>query len=157
MRKSITVFFLLTFVSLISCKKEEQKSNTELLCGKYWKINALTSDSEIPVRDDDGNIIGYTHDFFSGLSACAKDDLIMYSADGTYIFDAKTLCSPEEHPNGTGTWVYNSDETVITKIQYDGFIMEYTNVELSDGKFKCRFDFVLPDVTYKLAATFTHE
>ncbi len=158
MRNIISIIFLALVVVLISCKKEEQKSKTELLCGKYWKMTALTSDSEIPVKDDDGNITGYTHNFFSGMAACATDDVFIYDTDGTYSWDAKTLCSSNDLQNGTGTWIFNDDETVIRQVQdNNGFIMEFTDIHLSDNKFTGRFDFVLPDETYKLTATFTRE
>jgi hypothetical protein len=156
MKNSITIISLALLISLISCKKEAQKSNMELLCGKYWKITALISDFEISVHDDNGNVIGHNHDYYSALSVCATDDLFLYNADSTYSWDAKTLCTDEQPGIGTGTWVFKDNETTIRQIQdNNGFKMEYNDVKLSDSKFTCTIVLGLPDTTYQLAATFT--
>jgi hypothetical protein len=157
MKNFLTIIALALLVLLICCKKEERKSNMELLCGKYWKITALTSDFEIPVHDDNGNIIGHNHDYYSALSVCATDDLFLYNADSTYSWDARTICTNDEPGTGTGTWVFKDNETTIRQIQdNNGFKMEYTDVKLYDNKFTCIIVLAEPGgETYKLNATFT--
>jgi hypothetical protein len=151
MRKLITVI-ILTLVLFNSCKKDEQKSNTDLLTGKYWKITELTVSPGFPVFDAYGNITGYTDDIYAQMEACAKDDTRKYNADGTYIWDAKIKCAVDDVQSGSGTWMFNTDETVITETG-NGESISYTIIELTDSRYKFSYDMVLDAVTYKLTVT----
>ena len=86
------------------------------------------------------------------MESCDKDNVQKYASDGTYVWDAKTKCDVEDTQSGSGTWMFNSDETVITEKE-DGESTSYTIIELTETKFKFRYDMVLDDVTYKLTAT----
>ena len=150
--KKLTIVLLLALIFGYSCKKDENKSNTDLLTGKYWKMTAITIEPSIPVVDDYGNITGYTNDLFAQMQPCVKDDIQKYNSDGTYIWDAKVKCDVQDPQSGSGTWMFNTDETVVTETA-NGESMSYTIIELTDSKYKFSYDGVLDAVTYKLTVT----
>jgi len=156
MRNLITLFSLILFVLLISCKKEEQISRTELLCGKYWKMTAFSGEPADPIKDEHGNIISYTNDTFDALSECQKDDIVLYNSDGIFIWDAKTTCDTYELFNGPGTWSFTGDETVLTQtFDESGLTMEYNILELKENKFTFTFDMILVEDTVVLTITYS--
>jgi hypothetical protein len=146
---------LLSTLVLNSCKKDDSKSNTDLLCGKYWKITAATIEPSLPIFNNT-DIIGYTNDLYSQWDLCEKDDIQKYNSDKTFVWDTKSKCDVSETQSGNGTWLFNSDETVITEKE-DGVSTSYTIVELKDNSLKLSYDFKMGDVTYKISSTMIPE
>lgn len=89
----------------ISCKKED-KCNTDVnsVAGAY-RITAVTYKASSTAPEED-----YYNNFYS--QPCERDDVITFSADGSYIYDdAGTLCNP---PNDyTGTWALSGNVLTI--------------------------------------------
>lgn len=136
------------FVS--SCNKDEDpaptgsnKSNSEKLVGKNWKITAAT------LKDPSGA----TTDEYADMEACDKDDLYIYNANGTYVLDAgATKCDPNDPQTEPGVWSMNSGQTVITQ---DGF--EFTIKSMTETQMVLEFviDLGGGDMTY--TTTFTKQ
>lgn len=120
----------LTTFSLLfgSCKKEEtpvNKSKTDLLCAHYWKLASATVN---PPLDIDGVPVT---DIFATFDDCQKDDLTKYNTDKTVIYDeGATKCDPSASQTTSGTWSFNSDETILTENGDSGNIAELNESSL---------------------------
>ena len=155
MKTLLTISVLIFLVLLNSCKKEEE-SNTDKLCGKYWVITEATIDPSLPITDEFGNIIGYTSNIFAQMEPCDKDNVEKYNSDGTLVWDTRVKCDVSEVQSGTGTWIFNSDETKITET-YGNESITYDIIELSNSKLKVNYEMDLLGVTYNLTITFVPE
>lgn len=100
----MAVILLSLTLSLASCKKDADKSKTELLTQSSWKqTNSETLIGGSWVSD------------WSTVDACDKDDLTTFKTDKTYqLTEGASKCDPTD-PDliDTGTWSFNSDETAI--------------------------------------------
>ena len=69
-----------------SCKKDNANSpsRTELLTSAPWILTALTFHGDY---DGDGVIDPIDKDLFAEWDACLKDDITIYNADGSGIYD----------------------------------------------------------------------
>jgi hypothetical protein len=151
MKNLLTISVLIFVVLFNSCKKEED-SNTDKLCGKYWVITEATVDPSVPIVDEYGNIMGYTNNIFAQIEPCNKDDVEKYNSDGTLIWDVRVKCDINEAQSGNGTWVFNSDETVLTEtVGNESY--SYTIIELSGSKFKYNYEMTMYGVAYNLTIT----
>lgn len=132
MKKSLLFTVLAVLVVLLStCKKDE--SNTDKLCGKYWISTAVTIDPPI--------IVGGTPitDFFSQMAQCWKDDLQKFDKNGIYTFDeGASKCAVNDPQTVTGTWAFNSDETIAT-VTWGGGSRSYTIISLSSSKLVAKY------------------
>jgi hypothetical protein len=120
-------FLSLILLALFSCEDDE-KSKTELLTGKTWKMTGYTVD---PAYNYFGTLIS---DIFAQWDACDKDDIYSFKTDKTYTFEeGLTKCDPEDDQvYETGTWTFNADETVLV-LTTEGETYNMTIVELSSG------------------------
>ena len=123
-----------------SCKKEEKtpepeptpapvpQTNTQKLTGKNFKLVALTVDPAL--FDGNANITDvYNSSLFE---PCQKDDLVKFESDGKVISDEGAVkCNTTDPQTSTGTWLWNSTETVITVTQ-DNTPQSFT-VMVNDG------------------------
>jgi len=131
-----------------SCKKDSSEpSNTEKICGKNWRIVALTIDP--------GIIIGSATvtDLLPQIPSCSKDDFETLNTNGTYTDDeGASKCSPSDPQTTSGTWKFNSNETIITLDNTDSY-----NILINDGT-TLKYNFSQVDsasgVNYVYAATF---
>ena len=155
MKTLLTISVLIFLVLLNSCKKEEE-SNTDKLCGKYWVVTEAIIDPSLPITDEFGNIIGYTSNIFAQMEPCDKDNVEKYNSDGTLVWDTRVKCDVNEVQSGTGTWIFNSDETKITET-YGNESITYDIIELSNSKLKVNYEMDLLGVTYNLTITFVPE
>ena len=151
MKNLLTISVLIFVVLLSSCKKEED-SNTDKLCGKYWVITEATVDPSVPIVDEYGNITGYTNNIFAQLEPCDKDNVEKYNSDGTLIWDVRVKCDNNDVQSGSGTWVFNSDETILTETQ-GSESFSYNIIELTNSKFKFSEELNLGGINYILTIT----
>lgn len=150
MKNLLIISSLILIALLNACKKEE--SNTDKLCGKYWVITEANVDPSVAIVDEYGNIVGYTNNIFAQLDPCNKDDVEKYNSDGTLIWDVRTKCESNEPQNGTGTWSFNSDETILTE-KVGGHSYSYTIIELTNSKFQYNYEMNLSGVIYNMVIT----
>jgi hypothetical protein len=117
MRKITLMIAALAFLTVSSCKKEDEKtttptkSKTELLTAKAWKITAMTINPGITPIPGGPTIT----DFFAQLEPCSKDDTEKFNTGGTGVSDeGATKCDPADPQSSNFTWVFNPSETIIT-------------------------------------------
>lgn len=129
------------------CKKEETtvpKSKTELLCAHYWKVVSLTVN---PPLDIDGTPVS---DLLSIMDDCNKDDLVKYNTDKTLIYDeGATKCDPASPQTSSGTWSFNSDETILTEDDED-----LSLIELNESTLKLKIVQTIAEVDYTYTITY---
>jgi hypothetical protein len=150
MKNLLTISVLIFVVLFNSCKKEE--TAIDKLCGKYWVITEAMVDPSVPIVDEYGNIMGYTNNIFAQLEPCNKDDVEKYNSDGTLIWDVRVKCDNYEAQSGNGTWVFNSDETILTEM-VGSESYSYTIIELTGSKLKYNYEMNLYGVTYIMTIT----
>lgn len=94
--------------SMSACKKDK-KSKTELLTNNSWKVKAMIV---TPAIDIFGELIT---DLYAYADDCTKDDFRTFKDNGQVVTDeGPTKCGPNYPQTTTETWIFNSDETVIT-------------------------------------------
>jgi hypothetical protein len=120
MRKITLMIAALAFLTVSSCKKEDEKtttptkSKTELLTAKAWKMTAMTINPGITPVPGGPTIT----DLFSFLDACEKDNTEKYNTGGTGVTDeGATKCDPADPQTVNFTWAFASNET---KLVFDG-------------------------------------
>jgi hypothetical protein len=130
--KKFALLIIACLTILAACKKDDaDPSKKELLCGKNWKMTALTI-----------NATGVTIDVFAlYYEDCDKDDLVRFNEDGTTLMDYKVRCDPSDPATETGTWSFNSDQTVLTMdgdayniVELTGSTLKVTANENIDGE-----------------------
>jgi hypothetical protein len=115
MRKIILIIAALAFLTISSCKKEDEKTTpaktkTELLTSKPWKSTALTINPGLSI---DGPKIT---DFFAQMPSCSKDDTDKYNVGGTGVNDeGATKCHTSNPQSTPFTWVFHPSETILTR------------------------------------------
>src|SRR5690606_39228689 len=69
---------------------------------------------------------------YGQMEPCEKDDLVKFNADGSLISDeGATKCDADAPQTVSGTWVWNTDESIIT-ITQDGTSQSF-NILKNDG------------------------
>jgi hypothetical protein len=124
------IILLALVVGMISCKKDDDKSNTDMLTGKYWIFTSLTISPAV--------MIGGTPltDWWSQVPACQKDNLMKFDTPNVFTDDeGASKCDPNDPQTITGTWAFNADETVIS-ITEDGQTTSFNVIDLSDSDIK---------------------
>lgn len=156
MKKIILFLVIINIIGLFSCKKDEDLSNTQLLCRSPWILSASTFTPGIFFEG-----YGLITDYFSVLPACAKDDLMDFEENGNYTQeDGLTKCDPLD-PSifDYGTWTFNSDETVVilTSKMYSAST-EYNIIELTEQTLKVSSMLVdTASNVYTWTETYTHQ
>jgi hypothetical protein len=143
--KKISVYLMVIMVGVVmfGCKKDSTTISKDDIIGK-WMMTAMTVS---PAMD------GVT-DIFSTWDACEKDDLTIFSADGTVINDAgATKCDPtDQQTSNPGTWSFSSDNKILV-ITRNGEVMNVTIVTLTSSKFVGSMKEVYNSVTYTRRVT----
>ncbi len=153
---------LTSTILLTSCKKEEKEpeptpaptpapapaqTNTQKITGKAWKTTAATVD---PAYNVGGTMIT---DWYSQMPACSKDDLMTLNSNGTYTEDeGASKCDPSDPQVTTGTWVWNSNETIIT-ITENGASYNYEIVQNDGTTLKYKQSEIIGGINYVLTVT----
>ncbi|MCX6256321.1 MAG: hypothetical protein NTW49_00205 [Bacteroidia bacterium] len=110
---------------VISCKKDETKSRTELLTGKYWITTAVTIDPAVNIN---GTLVT---DIFAQEETCRQDDLQKFTTNGVYTFDeGASKCSANDPQTTNGIWSFNSDDTILS-ITDNGVTDSYTIISIN--------------------------
>ncbi len=136
------VFFLLT-----GCEKEKDpvnsKTNTELIVQSSWKFDKAVS--------------GGT-DVSGLIPACSKDNIAVFSANGTGTLDeSTTICSPSAA--GSFTWTFQTNETVLhlSTPLFAGGSNDFTIVSISDANLVVSQNVTIsPYPTQNVVFTFKH-
>ncbi len=121
-------------VSIYSCKKDKDPTNTDLLCSKPWILSVSDFNPPYPIPG-----IGAIADYYAILALCRKDDIWNFKANGDYtIEDAANKCDAlDPTVLEFGSWVFNSDETVLTT-STGYYYNEYQILELTSNTFQVR-------------------
>jgi hypothetical protein len=154
MKKIILFLTIINIIGLSSCKKDEELSNTELLCRAPWILSASTID---PPYFFEG--VGSITDYFAVLAPCRKDDLWNFSDNGKYTYeDAAIKCNALD-PSilDYGDWSFNSAETVII-VDNGYYMIEYDVLELTKQTLKV-FSVISDTLSniYNWTETYTHQ
>lgn len=116
--KKVLVFALIAVfaLSLSSCGKKKEKTNTEKLCvEKGWVLSAATSSPAYHLSNGSyaTNLMteGYLYDY-------ELDDIIIFNSNGNQVINGGSNVPEGDEPYqkkdyGVGTWSFNSDETVL--------------------------------------------
>ncbi|MEO8147023.1 MAG: lipocalin family protein [Bacteroidia bacterium] len=130
MTKLILSVVAVAAITFSGCKKDKE-SNTDKLTDKNWKMTALTVDPPLG---------GILTDVYAQIQACTQDDLTIFKDDHSVNFDeGASKCDAADPQTTTGSWAYNSDETVVTVVDDGGFITSYTITSLSSSEMKGTF------------------
>jgi hypothetical protein len=133
MKKLNLLLILTVFLSFLSCTDEDKPSKKELISGHKWILEAYTVD---PALNWDGYGTMVTN-IFAQLDPCTQDDIFNLSSNGTYTAEEGATKCDINDPQvfGTGTWTFNSDETVLV-ITYTGEtdVDNYQIKELTSSK-----------------------
>src|SRR5437762_148004 len=116
-------------ITISGCKKDKE-SNTDKLTDKNWKLTASTVNPPINLGGPD------ITDWYAQMDACDQDDLTIFKDNGIVNFDTSTdHCIAGEAQTTSGTWAFNTDETVVTVTEPSG-VRSFTLVSLSGSEMK---------------------
>jgi hypothetical protein len=149
MRKINLLLIVSLFLAILSCKKDEEPTKKDLLCGKNW---ILVAETISPALNYNGTLIT---DLYSQLESCSKDDIGIFNTNGTYTFEEGLTKCDVNDPQvwDSGTWVFNSDQTILV-LTGDGGTLNATIVELSSSKFVTSQEMTIDDVKYTITDTY---
>jgi hypothetical protein len=141
MKKIALMIAALSFLTVSSCKKEDEKktttpakSKTELLTAKAWKTTAMTINPGIAIIPG-GPVIT---DLFAFFDPCEKDDTEKFNTGGTGVSDeGATKCDPTDPQTSNFTWSFSNNET---KIVWDGELSDIMQLDETSAKFSQQFD-----------------
>ncbi|MEO0042754.1 MAG: hypothetical protein RL329_2202 [Bacteroidota bacterium] len=144
-----TVFVLFA----VSCKKEKEKTKTELLTAKTWVLTSLTVNPGIYNAPDKPLIT----DLFTQQVACENDNITTYNVNGKYSIDEGALkCDAQDEQNyENGSWSFNTGETELTTASASGINSTYTLLDLNATTLKANVSETLQGVKYTLTYTFS--
>ena len=137
---------LTSAVVVTGCNKDDDDpKNSELIRGS-WQLTALTVNPVIP-------IIG--SDIYAQFDACEKDDITIFEANGVVRFDeGASKCAPNDPQTTTGTYTWNTDETIITVNDSSG-ATSYTVSSISNSQMVVTNTENIGGVNYTYTATYT--
>lgn len=140
MRKITLMIAALAFLTVSSCKKEDEKtttptkSKTELLTAKAWKLTAMTVNPGITPVPGGPTIT----DIYSFMEACEKDNTEKFNTGGAGVTDeGATKCDPADPQTSNFTWSFASNET---KIVIDGDSFDIAQLDETTAKFTTQID-----------------
>ncbi len=152
--KNFATYLLAAAVGLttLGCsKKTEAPSKTELLTNKNWVVTAQTVSPGI-VLTPGGTAIT---DLYQQGDACGKDDFIRFETPNVYKEDEGAVkCKTTDPQTKIGTWVFNSDQTILTVTPQAGTAESVNITELTDASLKVNVSQVSNAVTYTITTTF---
>lgn len=136
--KKLILITVVCFSILAACKKDDDPSKKDLLCAKNWKITSAVMTTGL-----------LSIDAYQAMEACEKDDITKFNTDGVVLYDSKTKCNINDPATETGTWVFNSDQTIIT---FDGS-ESWEIVELTSSTLKVKYQFEQDGVLFTMNMT----
>lgn len=142
MKKYLKNSFFLAIVLMMCLACSEDSGNDEgstlpetrlnLLAGKIWRLSGTTVDPARPRIPGEPPIT----DWYADMEPCEQDDQKVYFFNGDLVFDeGPTRCLDTNVQTFTGSWTFNSDETIITELQQNfiNIIFSYKVLELSEN------------------------
>jgi len=155
--RNIRLFAIIAaMVVLFSCDEENNPSNTDLLTSSPWIFVSYTVS---PAIDWDGYGTMVT-DILAQFDACNKDDISDFNTNNTYTLEeGATKCDPNDpQVYETGTWAFNSDETVLVMTDSDGFATNYNIVKISSTEITLKDEYTAAnDIKYTFTSVFRHK
>jgi Lipocalin-like domain len=120
MTKAYLTAAAFALLSLSSCKKDDDKSASELIVGR-WMLTSQVYTPAIFDFDNDGNL---DTEAISVMDACDADDLFVFESGGSGKLDeGATKCDPnDDQVYGSFNWQISSDNTIT--IDYNGDVEE---------------------------------
>jgi hypothetical protein len=130
MKKIYLALIVSLFFAILSCKKDDAPTKKELLTGKNWILVAETVTPGIYIN---GVLIT---DSYAQMDDCSKDDLSKFNSDGTYTFEEGATKCDVNDPQvwDSGTWVFNSDQTILVITSPDYGTGNAKIIELTSSK-----------------------
>jgi hypothetical protein len=124
MFRSKTLLAVLFTASVVfSCKKDDESpSKTALLTAKNWTVLKYEMggfDVTADFRDD-----------------CDADDFTKFSTDGTYVDNVGTVKCDVDEVNGSGTWKFKENETILNLDPSDEDAEDWKLVQLTSTSMK---------------------
>lgn len=138
-------FLFLVLLTANSCKKKnDQKSKTQLITERDWRISELkekTSPSST------------WNDLLAGEPACNRDDRYVFKINNSYEGnEGPTKCnSGDPQIINTGTWALIDSET---RFSIDG--QNYTILELTSSKLSLELSETISGIPYTVQLVFVH-
>ncbi len=145
---------LLLIASLVlvtlSCKEDEDPSKKELLSGKNW---VMVSQTVSPAINFNGTLIT---DLFAQMDDCSKDDISKFNSNGTYTMEEGATKCDVNDPQvfDSGTWVFNSDETILVLTSPINGTINAEIIELTSSKCVISQEETLDGIVYTITNTF---
>ena len=151
MRKTDFLFIAAMTIMTLSCSKDEEATKKEMLTGKNW---ILTAETINPGIDFGGGII--ITDLFSQYEECYKDNIANFTSSGNYTFEeGPTKCdSNDPQVFDSGSWTFNSDETILVITSTTEGVMNLTIQELTASKLIVTFEQTYDLIKYKMTSTY---
>src|SRR5215212_4945393 len=111
MRNKLFAIVILSAILFFSCKKKDSDSpgtnKTTLITQGSWQFNSIGTDA------DKNRTI--EQDLGSFVSACVKDNTVMFSSSGSGTAnEGASKCDPADPQTIPFTWVFASNETAIS-------------------------------------------
>ncbi len=150
MRKINLLLIVSLFIATLSCKKDEEPTKKELLCGKNW---ILTAETVSPAINFNGILIT---DLYSQLDDCTKDDISIFNTNGTYTFEEGATKCDVNDPQvwDSGTWVFNSDETILVLTSPGNGTVNAEIIELTSSKIVVSQESTIEGIKYTITDTY---
>ncbi|HMQ47648.1 MAG TPA: DUF5004 domain-containing protein [Saprospiraceae bacterium] len=150
MKALIGPMTLICLLLVNSCKKEKDTlDKTQLLTNGSWKLTTMTVE---PAIDWFGTPVT---NVYLQLPTCVKDDLTIFKSNGIINYDeGASKCNPNDPQTTTGTWTFNTDQTILS-ITTNGSSTESWDIsELTDTRFEAEYPVIEEGVTYSFFVVF---
>ncbi len=139
----LPLLFLVLFTANSCKKKNDQKSKTQLITERDWKVSELKERLNTDPWDD----------LLAGEPACNLDDRYVFSTNNSYeTNEGPSKCNTSDpQVIDTGIWAFIDNET---KFSIDGqtFVIE----ELTSSKFTLVYTQTIGADTFTLRIVFVH-
>jgi hypothetical protein len=150
--KLIAATACMTLLAFSGCKKDDDKSKTELLTSKTWVLKASVISPGI-VGPGGATIT----DLYAQQEPCDKDDELRFKADKTYTEEegAQKCNGTDPQVISTGNWNFNAAETVITQTPTGGTLSEANLIKLDGSTLQISVSQKQGTVTYTVTNTYS--
>lgn len=142
--KLLPFLFLVLFTANSCKKKNDQKSKTQLITERDWRMSELREKTSPATTWDN---------LLAGARACDLDDRYVFKINNSYENnEGPTKCnSSDPQVIDTGTWALIDSET---KFSLDG--ENFTILELTNDKLSLQYIETIGGTTYTLEIVFVH-
>jgi hypothetical protein len=150
MRKLNFLLIVSLCLATFSCKKDDAPSKKDLISGKNWM---LISETVSPAINFNGILIT---DLYAQLDDCTKDDISKFNANGTYTFEEGATKCDVNDPQvfDSGTWVFNSDQTILVLTSPSNGTINAEIIELTSSKIVTSQQSTIDGINYTVTDTY---